>query len=95
MRSTLVLTLLLALACAMATPAEAGHRSKSCGVMAKGSRDYRVKARAMKCRHARKWVRAYLRSRKRAPRFRCLNPPDRNIPFFCSRGVKAYWVVRL
>ena len=58
-------------------------------------RDYRVKTRAMKCKHARKWARAFLRSRKRAPRFRCLNPPDRKIPFFCSRGVKAYWVVRL
>ena len=95
MRLTVVLALALALACAAAPPVSAGHRSKNCGVMAKGERDYQMKTRAMKCTHARKWARAFLRSRKRAPRFRCLNPPDAKIPFFCSRGVKAYWVVRL
>ena len=83
------------IALAMPATAPAGHKSKSCGVVAKGSRDYRVKARVMKCAHARRWARAYLRERRRAPRFRCLNPPDRDIPFFCSRGSKAYWVVRL
>ena len=87
--------LVVAVACVLPAPASAGHKSKNCGVVAKGSRDYRVKARAMKCKHARKWARAFLRSRRRAPGFRCLNPPDRKIPFFCSKGVKAYWVVRL
>ena len=76
-------------------PAPAGHKSKSCGIATKGSRDYRVKARVMKCTHARKWARVYLRKRRPAPRFRCTNPPDRDIPFFCFRGSKAYWVVRL
>ena len=95
MRSIVAVLLVLAVACAAPAPAVAGHRSKNCGLIAKGSRDYRVKARAMKCRHARRWARAFLRDRTRAPRFRCLNPPDRDIPFFCSRGVKAYWVVRL
>ena len=84
---------LLALAAPAAAPA--GHKSKSCGIATKGSRDYRVKARAMTCRNARKWARAFLRSRRRAPRFKCVNPPDRDIPFFCFRGAKAYWVVRL
>jgi hypothetical protein len=88
------LVAVVVLAAAGATPAVAGHRSKSCGVIAKGERDYRVKARAMRCKHARKWVRAYLRSRRRAPGFRCFDPPDA-IPFFCARGVKAYWVMRL
>ena len=83
------------IALATPAPAPAGHRSKSCGIVTKGSRDYRVKARVMKCRHARKWARVYLRERRPAPRFRCTNPPDRDIPFFCFRGSKAYWVVRL
>ena len=85
----------LVIALAAPAPAPAGHTSKSCGIVAKGSRDYRVKARAMKCTHARRWARAFLRARRRAPRFKCTNPPDRDIPFFCFRGVKAYWVVRL
>ena len=90
-----ILAGVVVIALAMPASAPAGHRSKSCGIVAKGSRDYRVKARAMKCVHARRWARAYLRERRRAPGFRCLNPPDRDIPFFCSRGSKAYWVVRL
>jgi hypothetical protein len=95
MRWVFVLGLVAALACAASPPAGASHKSKSCGVVAKGSRDYRVKTRRMKCKHARKWVRAFLKSRKRAPRFRCDDPPDRNIPFFCFYGQKAYWAVRL
>ena len=90
-----ILAATLALALAMPAPAPAGHKSRTCGIVAKGSRDYRVKARSMKCASARKWARAFLRRRRPAPRFKCVNPPDRDIPFFCFRGAKAYWVVRL
>jgi hypothetical protein len=94
MRSTVAALLIVAVACIAAAPAEAGHISKNCGIVGKGSRDYRVKTRLMKCRHARKWARAFLRSHKVAPRFRCDNPPGR-VTFFCFKGQKAYWAQRL
>ena len=56
-----------------AGPAPASH-GKSCGIVAKGSADYRVDARVISCRSARKWVRRYLKSRAKPSGWSCVDP---------------------
>lgn len=81
---------------AAAPEAPAPHTSKSCGLIAKGSRDYRVKARAVKCRFARRWVKRYLGSGAEASGFDCVKTDGGVAPFYCTKGeVKAYWAERL
>jgi hypothetical protein len=79
-----------------AEPASAAHVSKRCGLVSKGSRDYRVRARVITCASARRWVRAYLRNRARPRGWRCVRQRTGRTPFFCTRGPsKAYWAERL
>ena len=86
------------LACALllatAAPASAGHTSKSCGVVASGSSDFRVNARKVSCRFARRWTRAHL-GRRSSPRgWRCYRPGG-DIASYCTKGSRAFWAVRL
>jgi hypothetical protein len=74
--------------------AMAMHKGKRCGIVGKGSRDYRVKAQKVRCSYARKWSRRYLKNRKKPRHWRCYRPGGK-IPFYCKRGSKAYWVERL
>jgi hypothetical protein len=71
-----------------------GHEAKRCGVLAKGSADYRIKARKLTCRFARKWSRAYLNRRSAAPGFDCYRAGT-HVTFYCANGAKAYWAERL
>jgi plastocyanin len=73
---------------------KAGHEAKRCGILAKASADYRIKARKLTCRFAKKWSRAYLNSRSAAPGFDCYRAST-NVTFYCANGVKAYWAERL
>ena len=76
--------------------APAPHPSKSCGVTAKGEREYRVKARGVKCRFARRWVKRYLRRGREAGGFNCVETDGGQAPFYCTKGAsKAYWAERL
>ena len=98
MRAALLITVALLAAAApnSSAAAPAPHYSKSCGVTAKGSQEYRVKARAVKCRFARRWVKRYLRSGSKARGFNCVETEGGQAPFYCTRGAnKAYWALRL
>jgi plastocyanin len=78
-------------------PAEAnraGHEAKRCGILAKASADYRIKARNLTCRFAKKWSRAYLNRRAVPDGFDCYRPGT-NVTFYCANGSKAYWAERL
>jgi hypothetical protein len=91
----------LAAVCALAMPgaaapaaASAGHAAKRCGILAKGSSDYRVRARRVKCGFARRWVHAYFKSRLEPGGFTCYRPGT-DIALYCSKGGKSYWAERL
>lgn len=77
-----------------AAPARADHVSKSCGAMAQGSSDYRVKARGVRCKFARKWTRAYLRRSRRPRGWSCFRPGT-DVSFYCRKGSRSYWAERL
>ena len=63
---------------------------------AKGSREYRVKARSVRCRFARRWVKRYLRSESEARGFNCIETSGGQAPFYCTKGSsKAYWAEKL
>jgi plastocyanin len=71
-----------------------GHEAKPCGIVAKGAADYRIKARKVTCRFARKWSRAYLNRRGTPNAFDCYRP-NTTVTFYCADGAKAYWGERL
>ena len=74
----------------------APHVSKSCGLTAKGSKTYRVKARKVRCRFARRWAKRYLRNGSHAPGFSCVTTSGGVAPWYCTKGeAKAYWVEKL
>jgi hypothetical protein len=82
----------------VAFPAEAPapDNSKHCAIVAKGSREYRVKARAVKCRFANRWVKRYFRRGKVAPGFTLTETDGGKAPWYCTKGArKAYWPERL
>jgi plastocyanin len=81
-------------AAVQAADATAGHEAKRCGILAKGAADYRIKARKLTCRFAKKWSRAYLNRRSSAPGFDCYRAGT-NVTFYCANGAKAYWAERL
>ena len=95
MKSRLAATLLLsqALAAAGAGPASANH-GKSCGIVSKGSADYRVDARVIACRSAKTWVNRYLKRRAKPRGWSCVDPPG-SIRVYCSKASKAFWATRL
>jgi hypothetical protein len=81
-------------AAAPALPAPDG--SKHCGIATKGSAEYRVKARAVRCRFARRWVKRYFRSGRVAPGFTLTETSGGKAPWYCTKGDrKAYWPERL
>ena len=55
-----------------------------------------MKARAVKCRFARRWVKRYFRRGRVAPGF-TLTPTSGGVaPWYCTKGErKAYWPERL
>jgi len=97
----LVIVILLTFALASVGPAGAApgvpapDNSKHCGIIAKGQREYRVKARAVKCRFARRWVKRYFRRGQVAPGF-TRTETSGDTPWYCTKGDrKAYWPERL
>ena len=81
---------------ASAAAVPAPHVSKSCGLTTKGSREYRVKARKVRCRFARRWAKRYLRNGSEAPGFSCVKTSGGVAPWYCTKGeAKAYWVEKL
>jgi hypothetical protein len=94
-RRLAIATILAAgLAAVPAQPASAGHTSKSCGIVSRGSADYRVEARVISCRSAKTWVKRYLKRRAKPSGWDCTDPPG-SIRVYCSRATKAYWTIRL
>ena len=83
----------LALAAQGAAPAPAAHGT-SCGIVSKGSADYRVTARVIACRSAKTWVRRYLKRRAKPRGWSCTDPSG-SIRVYCSKASKAYWATRL
>ena len=70
--------------------------SKHCGIATKGQRAYRVKARAVKCKFARRWVKRYFRRRRVAPGFTLTKTGGGVAPWYSTKGArKAYWPERL
>jgi plastocyanin len=97
MRGAALLATVVAPLIAAVQPAEAtnkGHEAKPCGLLAKGAADYRIKARKVTCRFARRWSRAYLNRRGAPTAFDCYRP-NTTITFYCADGAKAYWGERL
>ncbi len=92
-RLAAVLVAAAALAATSPATAPAAHGT-NCGVVSKGSADYRVTGRAIACRSARKWVRRYLRDRGKPGGWSCVNPAGA-VRVYCSRASKAYWATRL
>jgi hypothetical protein len=76
-----------------APPAEAGHDARNCGILSKGSHDYRVRSMKMKCKQARKGAKLYLRTGEARAGFDCA--PTAGNSFYCQNPPKAYWATRL
>ena len=75
--------------------AGAGHQGvKKCAIVSKGTRDYRVRAMAMKCDRAERGAKRFLRTGEPLTGFTCTEADERT-PFFCKREQQAYWAVRL
>jgi hypothetical protein len=62
---------------------------KNCGLMSKGSRDYQIVARNMRCKKARRGARLYLREGRPLPGFSCGGETP-EYKFICGRGSKTY-----
>jgi hypothetical protein len=92
-RFAIAAVLAAALAAIPAAPAPASH-GKSCGIVSRGSADYRVEARVISCRSAKTWVKRYLKRRAKPSGWTCTDPPG-SIRVYCSRATKAYWATRL
>lgn len=75
-------------------PVATAAHGKDCGVVSKGAGDYRVRARVMGCRPARRWIARYLADGSRPSGYSCVNPSG-PIRVYCSRGSKSYWATRL
>lgn len=73
--------------------ASAGHGGRDCGVVSRGSKDYRINAMHMKCKAARKGSVKYLRSKEPRSGFDCA--PTAGSSFYCQNPPKAYWGVQL
>ena len=73
--------------------ATAGHTSKNCGIVSKGSHDYRVRAMHVPCKGARRSSLRYLRKEKPRRGFDCA--PTAGHSFYCQKPPKAYWAIRL
>jgi hypothetical protein len=86
-----VLAAALGLVCAGPAPANHG---RSCGIVARGSGDYRVDARVISCRSAKTWVKRYLKRRAEPKGWSCVDPSG-SIRVYCSKASKAYWATRL
>ena len=93
MKRVLLLAVLVATAAATlpAAPATALHSTASCGTYA----GYKVKARNVGCRFARRWsIRGY-QTRARPVGYRCSFGTRRStIRLFCYSGAKAYFMQR-
>ena len=74
--------------------AVAGHEGRECGILSHGPRDYRVRAQNLSCDKARRGSKRYLRSGESLTGFSC-EEPDGRIEFFCKKGTKVYWALRL
>ncbi len=68
------------------SPEASAHVTKRCGTVG----NYRVRARAVSCRFARKWSRAYLRSGARPSGYAC-SRPGHGIRLYCRKGARQYW----
>jgi hypothetical protein len=76
-------------------PASAGHEGvRTCGIVTKGSRDFRVRAQLFSCEKALRGAKRYLRRGTELSGFSCDEPAGR-IEFFCKNGTKFYWAIRL
>ena len=75
-------------------PAFAGH-GKNCGIVTKGSKDYRVWGQRMKCKRAKKGARLYLREGRGLRGFSCTDDAGRTYVFICGSGGKTYRAQRL
>ena len=73
--------------------ASAGHASKDCGIVSRGSVDYRVRAIKLKCKVARKGSVKYLRSGEPRAGYDCAETEGNS--FYCQDPPKAYWGIRL
>ena len=78
-------------------PAFAGHDSKNCGLISKGSHDYRVQAGYMACKKARRASKRYLRTGQPRPGFDCA--PTGEHGFYCQDNgqdpIPFYSAIRL
>ena len=81
------------IACLVPGVANAGHSGKDCGIVSRGSKDYRVHAMHVKCKAARKASKKYLRSGEPRSGFDCA--PTEGGSFYCQNPPKAYWGIRL
>ena len=92
-RLAIVVVMVAAFSLPTAPSAPASH-GKDCGIVSAGSRDYRVSARAMSCRSARKWTGRFLREGSRPRGYTCVNPAG-SIRVYCSRASRSYWATRI
>ena len=78
---------------AVPTPDSAKH----CALIDRNGRDYRVKARKMKCRYANRWVKRYFNKGTVADGFNCIKTDGGKAPFYCTKSGtrKAYWAEKL
>ena len=67
----------------------AASDGKDCGLMSKGSRDYQIVARNMRCKRARRGARLYLREQRPLPGYSCGGSTP-EYKFICGRGSKTY-----
>lgn len=97
MRPThLLLLVSCALALAVAAPAGAIVPPKDCGSTTVKHKHYDIKADQLRCKKARKYARAYLKTRHKPSGYSCkrFSASQTKIAFRCSRGIKVFFAIR-
>ncbi|HEX8102086.1 MAG TPA: hypothetical protein VF533_05720 [Solirubrobacteraceae bacterium] len=95
MRTFLILATCL-LALAVAQPAGAIVPPKDCGTTTVKHKRYDIKADQMRCKKAKKYSRAFLRSKDKPRGYRCKSykASQTKLRFRCERGVKVFFAIR-
>jgi hypothetical protein len=68
---------------------------RDCGRLAVRGQSFDIKADQIRCRSARRYARAYLRTGQKPPGYTCRDyGPETRIEFRCSRGSKVLFAIR-
>jgi hypothetical protein len=94
-RALLIVAILGSIAAVAATPTSAVVPPKSCGKMNVDGKRYKIKADQLRCKKARRYARAYLRSHDEPTGYDCEDfGAGTRIEFRCQNGIKVIFAIR-